>query len=132
MKSPSLHTSMIQRTDYLIATAMLLMSMVLLFSASWVAGAPKSAEETLLVRAAEVAQLQCVQSLQSYGVPFSRGDGARLEIAETTLRPLSALMERASLVQKSCPGYELESLCAGESCTPAPGLHFTLTPSSNG
>lgn len=128
MATPVVHTSLIQRTDYLIASAMVLTSVMLLFSAALTLGAPKTASESLLTRAHSEAQSQCISALQSYNVPFNR-EGASLRVAESTARPLASLIERTSLIQQSCPGYVVSSACVGASCSDGSGIHLTLQPS---
>lgn len=130
LSTKTAHTSLIQRTDYLIATAFLLVSLLALFGAGLIAGTPLATEESLSRRGAVLAQQQCLNSLQALGVTHERA-GAKLIVQEASTRSLDALMERSALVQLSCSGYGLESLCAGEQClgdeaNPQPGLRMEL------
>ena len=43
------------------------------------------------------------------------------------MRDIPSLMERASLILQTCPGYKAEELCAGEGCLPERGLYLKLT-----
>ena len=119
------HTKLIQRTDYLIATAMLLAALTMFFGSGLVAGTPKAATESLVKRATQLAQMQCVNALQALDVAHTRANDS-IRVSEASPRSLPSLVERASLIQQSCPGYELEAFCAGQTCLPENGLSFTL------
>ena len=112
-----------------VATGLLaLFAFAILFIAGKLTSLPSDAPEKLASRAASMAGAQCTTALKALGVHYEKAEGEIrvVELAAHDARSLEAWAERGSLVIQSCPGYALESFCAGETCEAGSGLHIVM------
>lgn len=118
------HTESIRKIDYVLGTALLVGSLLALFTAGKLLTSPRM-ESAAATKVLQVSAAQCTKSLTAAGIAHSTHDG-KVVIKEPSERALPSLVERGSLAVQSCPGYELTSFCAGEQCLPGAGLSAVL------
>lgn len=120
------HVVLIKKTELAIAGMLTVASIVLLFSAGRIAGAPRVEAATVVQKAQAEASSSCLKTLPALGAKPST-KGSSIEVSEPGARDLASMLERASLILQSCPGYKAEELCAGDGCLPERGLYLKLT-----
>lgn len=127
MSSSPQHSTIIKRTDYLVSTAMLLLSLILLFAAAWLSGAPKTVNESVFQRTQSQALAQCSSNLDSLHIPFKSEANSIIKIASSSVKNLSELAAKSSLIQMSCPGLNVTEACIGSECKEGKGVFMTLS-----
>lgn len=120
------HVVLIKKTELAIAALLTVTSIVALFGAGRIAGAPRIEAAKVVQSAQHEAASICQKSLPLLGVK-ANVKGSSIEVSEPGVRDIPSLMERASLILQTCPGYKAEELCAGEGCLPERGLYLKLT-----
>lgn len=122
------HKPLIQRIDYLSATAMLLVTMLLLFASAWKLSSPQQTQEALTQRAGDIAVKQCTASLDALSLPYKviSSKPHVLQVSHFSQESLPSLAMTSSAAQLGCPGLEVVSACIGATCKQGAGAHITL------